>query len=76
MRSEHNLSPEQLWTAGLNSMAGSSSRIASEVFENMSEVRSTICVIWPYMRHHSLQVDHELEALRMLCVSLGNTHIA
>ena len=31
MRSEHNLSPEQLWTAGLNSMAGSSSRIASEV---------------------------------------------
>ena len=42
MRSEHNLSPEQLWTAGLNSMAGSSSRIASEVFENMSEVRSTI----------------------------------
>jgi len=39
MRSEHNLTPEQLWTAGLNSIAGSSSRIASEVIDNMTEVK-------------------------------------
>ena len=38
MRSEHNLSPEQLWTAGLQSIAGSSSDIACEVFETVSEV--------------------------------------
>ena len=38
MRSEHNLSPEQLWTAGLQSIAGSSSQIARKVFETVSEV--------------------------------------
>ena len=62
-------------------MAGSSSRIASEVlvFENMSEVRSTIIFMFDLALHATsqfIQVDHELEALRMLCVSLGNTHIA
>ena len=55
MRSEHNLSPEQLWTAGLNSMAGSSSRIASEVFENMSEVRSTIIFMCDLALHATSQ---------------------
>ena len=38
MRSENNLSPEQLWTAGLQGIAGSSSCIASEVFGSVSEV--------------------------------------
>ena len=32
MRSEHNLSPEQLWTAGLQSIAGTSSQIARDCF--------------------------------------------
>ena len=40
MRSEHNLSPEQLWTSGLQRIAGSSSHIAKEVFENIDEVRA------------------------------------
>lgn len=39
MRTENNLSPEQLWTAGLQSIAGSPSHIAHEVFESVSEVR-------------------------------------
>ena len=37
-RSEHNLIPEQLWTAGLQSIRLSGSLIANEVFENMSDV--------------------------------------
>lgn len=42
MRSEHNLSPEQLWTAGMQSIAGCSSLIANEVFGDISEVRILI----------------------------------
>lgn len=38
LSSEHNLSPEQLWTAGLQSIAGSSSHIAREMFETVLEV--------------------------------------
>ena len=38
MRSEHNLSPEQLWTSGLLRIAGSNSHIANEVFEDIAEV--------------------------------------
>ncbi|XP_062517564.1 uncharacterized protein LOC134192821 [Corticium candelabrum] len=33
MRSEHNLTPEQLWTMGLQRIATSNNHIASEVFE-------------------------------------------
>ena len=38
MRSEHNLSPEQLWTSGLQRIATSNSHIANEVFEAIEEV--------------------------------------
>ncbi len=41
MRSEHNFSPERLWTAGLQSIASTGSLIAKEVFENLRDVRST-----------------------------------
>ena len=41
MRSEHNLSPEQLWISGLQRIASSNSLIANEVFEDINEV-STI----------------------------------
>lgn len=38
MRSEHNLTPEQMWTSGLQRIAGSCSHVAKEVFELMEEV--------------------------------------
>ena len=38
MRSEHNLTPQQLWTAGLQRIAGSRSIIAKEVFEDFNDV--------------------------------------
>ena len=38
MRTEHNLSPEQLWTSGLQRIAASGSHIAKEIFEDISEV--------------------------------------
>lgn len=38
MRSEHGMSPEQLWVSGLQHIAGSSSTIAKEVFEILEEV--------------------------------------
>ena len=38
MRSEHNMSPEQLWTSGLQRIAGSRNIIAKEVFETLREV--------------------------------------
>ena len=38
LRTEHNLSPEQLWTVGFQKIAGSSHHIAKEVFEDLSEV--------------------------------------
>ena len=38
MRSEHNLSPEQLWTSGLQRIADSNSVIANDVFESIEEV--------------------------------------
>lgn len=38
MRTEHNLTPEQLWTSGLQRIATSSNHIANEVFENIREV--------------------------------------
>ncbi len=38
MRSEHNLTPQQLWTAGLQRIAGSQSMIAKEVFEDFNDV--------------------------------------
>ena len=40
MRSEHNLSPEQLWTASLLSIGSSGSHVAREAFEDISEVSS------------------------------------
>ena len=51
LRSEHNLTPEQLWTYGLQRIAGSSSTIANELFENLNDVRfSTQSNI--YFNHH------------------------
>ena len=38
MRTEHGLSPEQLWTSGLQRIAASGHHIAKEVFEDISEV--------------------------------------
>ena len=38
MRTEHNLTPEQLWTAGLQSIAMSGNLIASELFEELTNV--------------------------------------
>ena len=38
LRSEHNFTPEQLWTAGLQHVAGCMNNIAKEVFECMEEV--------------------------------------
>ena len=40
MRTEHNLTPEQLWTSGLLRIASSSSNIAKEVFEDIAEVNT------------------------------------
>lgn len=41
IRSENNLSPEQLWFFGLQSIAGSEARIAQEVFHDVSDVSVT-----------------------------------
>ena len=41
--SEMNLSPEQLWTAGLQSIRMSGSLIATEYFSNMTDV-SQMCL--------------------------------
>ena len=38
MRTEHGMSPEQLWTSGLQRIATSGHHIAKEVFEAISEV--------------------------------------
>ena len=38
MRTEHGLTPEQLWTSGLQRIAASGHHIAKEVFEDISEV--------------------------------------
>ena len=38
LRTEHNLSPEQLWTIGLQRIATTSSHIAKEVFEDIHGV--------------------------------------
>ena len=38
MRSEHNLTPQQLWTTGLKRIANSESIIANEVFEDLDNV--------------------------------------
>ena len=43
MRSEHNLSPEQLWISGLQKIAFSDSLITNEVFENVNEVSGLVC---------------------------------
>lgn len=38
LRTEHNLTPEQLWTVGLQKIAVSSHHIAKGVFEEISDV--------------------------------------
>jgi len=38
MRSEHNMTPEQLYASGLQSIACTNCHIAEEVFENLDEV--------------------------------------
>ena len=50
IRSEHNFTPEQLWTHGLQRIAGSDNNIAKEVFGDIPEVRlmctcNNYCVI-------------------------------
>ena len=44
MRSEHNLTPRQLWTAGLQRIASSQSIIANEVFQEFNNV-SALCLL-------------------------------
>ena len=44
LRSEHNMTPEQLWTSGLQNIAYSGSHIAREVFEDISEVNLHTCM--------------------------------
>ena len=43
MRSEHNLTPQQLWTTGLQRIANSESIIANEVFEDLDNVSIFTC---------------------------------
>ena len=38
IRSEHNMSPEQLWAFGLESITGSEMRIAQEIFHDEADV--------------------------------------
>ena len=38
MRCEHNQTPEQLWTSGLQGIANPTSHISAEVFEHVDEV--------------------------------------
>ena len=38
MRSEHNMTPEQLWVSGLLAISGSGNNIAKEMFESLSDV--------------------------------------
>ena len=51
MRSEHSQTPQQLWTAGMQKYAHSSSTVASEMFEQLSEVHinlhriSLLCIL-------------------------------
>lgn len=45
LRSEHNFTPEQLWTAGLLRIAGSDNLIAREVFETLNDVSSIAIVL-------------------------------
>lgn len=45
MRTEQNLSPEQLWVKGLQQIANSGSTISKEVFEFVTEVSKIIIII-------------------------------
>ena len=45
MRTEHNMTPEQLWTSGLLSISGSGNQIAQEVFESLNEVSIRVGMI-------------------------------
>ena len=40
LRTEQNLSPEQLWTTGLQAIAGSTCQLAKEIFEDNVNVSS------------------------------------
>jgi transposase len=48
MRSEHNLTPEKLWTLGLQNIRNSDSLIASEVFEDMTDVSIHVLLYFYY----------------------------
>lgn len=50
LRSEHNMTPEQLYTSGLQSIACSDSHIAKEVFEHLDEV-CKLLYLWPMITH-------------------------
>ncbi len=45
IRSEHNLTPEQLWITGLQNIRMSGSVIANELFQSMSDVSELYVVI-------------------------------
>ena len=51
MRTEHNLSPEQLWTSGLLRIA-TNSHIANEVFEDIEEVGFLCCDIFSLHKYY------------------------
>ena len=59
MSSEHNLTPEQLWTSGLQRIATSNSHIANEVFESFEEV-SHLVTTW-IMQYLMLQLQDQVE---------------
>ena len=45
LRSEQGFTPQQLWTYGLQQIAGSSIHLAKEVFENLNKVRNSIIIV-------------------------------
>ena len=52
MRTEHNMTPEQLWTSGLLSISGSGNQIAQEVFESLNEVSIRVGMIVMKYSYH------------------------
>lgn len=60
IRSEHNRSPEQLWTSGLQRIASSNSHVANEVFESSEEV-SYLYLFWIVMEYLTSQLQEQLE---------------
>ena len=53
LSSEHSMTPEQLWTSGLQNIAYSGSHIAKEVFEDLSEVCTYYVRMYIYTYMHA-----------------------